>query len=219
MDVEVWSDIGCPWCYIGKRRLESALAQFDHSDAVTVTWRSFELAPDAPAEVAGDHAEILARKYGTTVEQIQKAQRRTTAVAAAEGLEYHLDRSRHGSTFDGHRLIHLAKRHGLQDAMKERLLSARLSRGELVSDRGTLIAAAAEVGLPEDEVLAMLDSDLFTDEVRADEAAARDLGITGVPTFVVDRQLGVSGAQPPEQLLGLLNHAWERLAAASESPA
>ena len=136
-------------------------------------------------------------------------QQRVADVAAAAGLEYHLEESRMGSTFDGHRLIASGCEHGLQDQMKERLLHARLSEGKLVSDPETLTELAVEVGLPEDEVREMLASDRFAAEVREDELTARKLGITGVPMFVVDRVLGASGAQPPELLLSLLRQGWE----------
>lgn len=214
MELEIWSDIACPWCYIGKRRLEAALADFEHAAEVNVTWRSFELDPSAPPEVPGSSVEMLSKKYGMSVEQAQAAEQRVTDTAAADGLEYHLDRSRIGSTFDGHRLIHLAKQHGLQDAMKERLFRARFTDGELLSDPETLLSAALEVGLPEDEVRATLASDRFADAVREDEETARRFGISGVPMFVLDRQFGASGAQPPEQLLALLRHGWEQHAAA-----
>jgi predicted DsbA family dithiol-disulfide isomerase len=214
MDVEIWSDIACPWCYIGKRHFEAALGEFEHADDVTVTWRSYELDPSAPPQVPGAGAEVIARKYGMSIEQAQAAQDRVTQIAANAGLEYHLDRSRMGSTFDGHRIVQLAKEHGLQDAMKERMFQARFVDSELVSDPETLVAAAVEVGLPEDEVRATLAGDRFAAEVRADEETARELGITGVPMFVVDRRFGASGAQPPEQLLELLRHGWESRAAA-----
>jgi len=209
MEVEIWSDIACPWCYIGKRRFEAALSQFDHADDVNVTWRSFELDPTAPAEDPTPNLERLAAKYGMSVEQAEAAERRVTDTAAGDGLEYHLDQTRIGSTFDGHRIVQLAKRHGLQDAMKERLFRARFTDGKLVSDPETLVSLATQVGLPEAEVRETLASDQFAEDVRADEQTAREFGISGVPMFVVDRQFGASGAQPPEQLLALLQHGWE----------
>jgi predicted DsbA family dithiol-disulfide isomerase len=209
MDVEIWSDINCPWCYIGKRRFEAALSEFEHADEVNVTWRSFELDPSAPAEIPGNGAARIAEKYGVTVERAQEMEQHVTEVAAGDGLEYNLEHARLGSTFDGHRLVHLANERGLQDAMKERLMRARFTDSQLVSDRETLVALAAEVGLDADEVRAMLDSDDFADAVRDDERTAQEFGITGVPMFVVDRAFGASGAQPPEQLLALLRHGWE----------
>lgn len=208
MDVEIWSDIACPWCYVGKRRFEAALERFEHRDEVNVTWRSFELDPDAPAERGGDAASRIAAKYGIPVEQARESQRQLTEVAAGEGLDFHFERQRSGLTFDGHRIVHLAAAHGLQDAMKERLMRAYFTEGALVSDHDTLITLAAEVGVPADEARAVLASDRYADEVRDDERTAAQFGISAVPTFVVDRKLGASGAQPPEQLLEFLRQGW-----------
>ncbi len=212
MEVEIWSDIACPWCYVGKRRFESALSQFDHAGEVKITWRSFELDPEAAPETEGEMAQRLADKYGMSIEQARTMEASMTATAAAEGLDYHLDIRRSANTFDGHRLIHLATEHGLGDAMKERLLRAHFSEGELVSDHDALVKLATEVGLDADEARSMLASDRFADEVRADEVTARQFGISGVPTFVVDRQIGLSGAQAPAQLLALLDQGWEQRA-------
>jgi predicted DsbA family dithiol-disulfide isomerase len=198
VDVEIWSDIACPWCYVGKRRFEAALAEFEHRDEVTVSWRSFELDPDAPREREGNRTERLAEKYGMTVEQAAGAERQLVEVAAGEGLTFRFDIARSGRTFDGHRIIHLAAEHGLQDVMKERLLRAYFSEGELVGDHETLVRLATEAGLPEAEARATVASDRY----------ARRLGISAVPTFVVDRALGASGAHPPDQLLELLRQGW-----------
>jgi len=214
MDVEIWSDIACPWCYVGKRRFEAALARFEHRDDVRVTWRSFELDPAAPAEREGERAERLAEKYGMSVERALEMERQMTDTAAGEGLDFRFDLARSGSTFDGHRVVHLAGEHGLQDAMKERLLRAYFGEGQLMSDRETLVRLAVEVGLDEDEVRGMVASDRFAEEVRDDERTAHAFGISAVPTFVVDRSIGVSGAQPPEALLELLREGWARRAPA-----
>jgi predicted DsbA family dithiol-disulfide isomerase len=215
VDVEIWSDIACPWCYIGKRRFEAALEQFEHRDDVNVTWRSFELDPDAPHERTGDRAERLAEKYGMSVEQAREAEQQLTSVAAGEGLPFRFDIARSGTTFDGHRLVHLAETHDLQDAMKERLLRAYFTEGELMSDHDTLVRLAVEVGLEEQEVRELLDGDRYADEVRADERTAGELGISAVPTFVLDRKLGASGAQPPDALLDLLRQGWAKRSPAS----
>lgn len=215
MEVEIWSDVACPWCFVGKRRFERALSQFEHADEVRVLWRSFELDPQAPPEVPGASTEMLAKKYGMPVERAQEMNTQLTELAAAEGLDYHLAEQRLGSTFDAHRLIHLAAEHGLQDQMKERLLRARLEEALLVSDPEVLVACALDVGLEEPEVREMLAADTYREAVRDDEESARALGIQGVPMFVVDRRLGASGAQPPELLLQLLRQGWET---ASESP-
>jgi predicted DsbA family dithiol-disulfide isomerase len=208
LDVEIWSDVACPWCYIGKRRFEAALEQFEHRDDVEVTWRSFELDPGAPHERTGDRAERLAEKYGMTVQQAREAEERLTAVAAEEELPFRFDIARSGSTFDGHRVVHLAGAHALRDAMKERLLRAYFTEGELISDHDTLIRLAVEVGLDQQEVRELLAGERYAEEVREDERAAGELGISAVPTFVIDRKLGASGAQPPDALLDLLRKGW-----------
>jgi len=210
VDVEIWSDIACPWCYVGKRRFEAALAQFEHRDEVRVTWRSFELDPDAPQERVGDRTERLAQKYGITIERAREAEQNLIDVAAGEGLEFCFDVARSGSTFDAHRVVHLAREHGLQDAMKERLLRAYFTEGELVGDHETLVRIAVEIGLGEQEVREMLSSERYVTDVRDDERTASELGISAVPTFVVDRRLGASGAQPPEALLDLLRQGRAR---------
>ena len=209
MHVEIWSDIACPWCYVGKRRFEAALAAFEHRDEVTVTWRSFELDPAAPRERGGDRAAHLAEKYGESVERAIEMQDHMTRVAAGDGLEFRFDIARSGSTFDAHRVLHLAAAHGLQDAMKERLMRAYLTEGELVGDAEVLERLAVEAGLPREEVLQLLAGDRFAADVREDERTAAAFGIHAVPFFVVDRALGASGAQPPEVLGEFLRQGWE----------
>ena len=209
MHIEIWSDVNCPWCYLGKRRLEAALAEFEHAAEVGVTWRSFELDPDAPAEIPGNGATLLAEKYGMPIERARAVEQNLTELAAADGLHYDLEHARIGSSFDAHRLVHLAERAGWQDTMQERLFSARFTEGLLISDPETLVRLATEVGLDEREVRATLAGDRFAAEVREDELMAQQLRIGGVPMFVIDRTIGMSGAQPPEQLLALLGHAWK----------
>src|SRR3954447_4265891 len=187
MNVEIWSDIACPWCYVGKRRLEAALAEFEHRDEVAITWRSFELDPPAPCERGGDRAAHLAEKYGTTRERALEMQRHMTDVAATEGLEFRFDRARSGNTFDAHRLLHLAAEHGMQDAVKERVMRAYLTEGRLVGDPEVLEELGAEAGLPRQAVAEVLATDRYAAEVREDERTAAALGIHAVPFFVVDR--------------------------------
>ena len=212
MKVEIWSDVVCPWCYIGKRRFEAALARFPHRDRVEVEWRSFELDPHADSvRAAGegpDHADVLASKYGMSRVQAEAAIENVTRAAAVEGLDFHLDVSLRSNTFDAHRVTHLAAVRGVQGAVQERLMRAYFSEGEPVGDRDTLVRLAAEAGLDPADVEQVLDTDEHTEAVRADEAEARALGITGVPFFVVDRKYGVSGAQPADQLLAVLERAW-----------
>lgn len=207
MHVEIWSDIACPWCYVGKRRFEAALAGYEHRDEVSVTWRSFELDPGAPAERPVDGATHLAEKYGMSREDALAMQAKMTDTAAGDGLDFRFDVARAGNTFDAHRLIHLAAVHGAQDAMKERLMRAYLTEGELVSDAATLRRLALEIGLPVDEVQELLSTDRYAADVREDERIAAQLGINAVPFFVVDRAIGASGAHPPQQLVELLRRA------------
>jgi predicted DsbA family dithiol-disulfide isomerase len=209
MQVEIWSDIACPWCYIGKRRFETALSQFEHADQVRVTWRSFELDPSAPHEREGERAAHLAEKYGTTKDQARQMEQQMTDVAATEGLDFRFDIARSGVTFDAHRLLHLGEHHGLQDSLKERLMRAYLTEGELMADHETLARIGAEVGIPQDEVYETLAGNSYADAVRADESTAAQLGISAVPTFVIDRAMGAAGAHPPDALLDLLNKGWE----------
>jgi predicted DsbA family dithiol-disulfide isomerase len=215
LTVEIWSDIVCPWCYIGKRRFEAALERFAHRDEVSVLWRSFELDPNAPVNPPGTSAERLAEKYGMTLEGAHAAHQNVTDLAAEEGLEYRLDIARGGNTFSAHRLIHEAAVHGRQAAAMERLMAAYFTEGEPVSDPETLARLVAEVGVDLDEARAVVFSDRHGDAVREDELLAAQLGIQGVPFFVLDRRYGVSGAQPAEVLLEALERAWSDLAAAA----
>jgi predicted DsbA family dithiol-disulfide isomerase len=209
MDVEIWSDIACPWCYVGKRRFEAALAAFEQRDDVTVTWRSFELDPDAPMERSVDSATHLAEKYGMTRDEAVARQHSLAEVAAGDGLQMRADLVKGANTFDAHRLVQLAKANGVQDAMKERLMRAYHTEGERLGDRETLVRLALEVGLPEDEVRDVLAGERFATEVREDERTAMALGINAVPFFVVDRRIGAAGAHPPEALGELLRRGAE----------
>lgn len=209
MEIEIWSDVVCPWCYIGKRNLEAALADFPHADRVTVEWRSFELDPSTPTRVELSMDEVLERKYGMSPDQASAANRQMTELAAKVGLEYHLDRVQIGNTFDAHRLIHLAARDGKGGAMKERFLRAYFTEGRAVSEPATLAELATEVGLDPIRVAEVLSSDEYAAEVRADEARAVELGSTGVPFFVLDGRFAVPGAQPPDVLLRLLQRVWD----------
>jgi predicted DsbA family dithiol-disulfide isomerase len=213
MRVEIWSDVICPWCYVGKRNFEAALADFEHRDDVEVRWRSFELDPSAPAEREGDYVTHLARKYGMSPDQARDMIDSMTAKGASVGLTLDFDKARPGNTFDGHRLLHFAAERGVQEALKERLLRANFSEGEPVGNRETLVRLATEVGLPAEEAAAVLDSDAYAAEVRADEELAMDLGISAVPFFVIDRKFGIPGAQPPDVISQALQRAWEKTSA------
>ena len=208
MDIEIWSDVICPWCYIGKRRFEQALEQFPHRDAVIVRWHSFELDPDAPQQYAGTLNEMLAEKYETTPQQAAQMNQRVSALAAEVGLDYQLDQARPGNTFNAHRLLHLAAKRGVQPAVTERLMRAYFTEGQSIGDSETLARLASEAGLDANEARATLADDAFADEVRADERRAAMLGIHGVPFVAIDARYGVSGAQPTEVFLKALETAW-----------
>jgi predicted DsbA family dithiol-disulfide isomerase len=213
--IDIWSDIACPWCYIGKRHLEQALGRFAHQAEVEIVWRAFELDPSAPRilDSSQTYAERIARKYGTAPAQAQIMIDRMVDTAAKDGLVFRFDHIRPGNTFDAHRLLHLAHERGVQDALKERMLRAYLTEGQAIGDREVLVALARDAGLDADEAQRTLETERYAAEVRQDEALARELGITGVPFFVLGGRLGVSGAQPADVLLGALDRAWRELAA------
>jgi predicted DsbA family dithiol-disulfide isomerase len=208
MKVDIWSDVACPWCYIGKRRIEGALTQFEYHDQIEVIWHSYQLDPDAPGISGQTVTEILAQKYGRSLTQAAAMNERVSKIAAQDGLEYHLEKAQYGNTFDAHRLIHLAATHSLQDAMEERLFKAYFTEGAALGDSETLLKLATEVGLAADEVRTVLASDAYASEVRADIQRARRLGIQGVPFFAIDEKYGVSGAQPSDLLKEVLEQAW-----------
>jgi predicted DsbA family dithiol-disulfide isomerase len=222
LKVEIWSDVVCPWCYIGKRRFEAALGAFAHREEVEVAWRSFQLDASAPAQSPGNLADRLARKYGVSREQAEAMNARVVTQAAGEGLEYRLDIARPGNTLDAHRLLHLADQSGLRAATKERLLAAYFTEGKPIGDRDTLVELAGEVGVNRDRARDVLAGDEFTDSVRRDQREAAQLGITGVPFFAIDRRYGISGAQPSTLLRQALDQAWaesqEPTEAARSSP-
>jgi predicted DsbA family dithiol-disulfide isomerase len=211
--VDVWSDIACPWCYVGKRRLERALSEFAERDAVHVEWRAFELDPAAPRApgTPTPYAARLARKYGASLPQAQAMIDRMVQVGAVDGIAFDFEAIRPGNTFDAHRVLHLARELGLQDELKERYLRGYLSEGRAIADHHVLVSLAAEVGIDSDRVAAVLASDDFAADVRADEEQARRHGIQGVPFFVVAERYGVSGAQPSELLVQVLERAWKEL--------
>ena len=208
VDVQIWSDVACPWCYVGKRRFERAVERFRAEGGdVAVTYRSFELSPDTPVDFEGDEVDFLARHKGMGREQVVAMLEQMTALAADEGLAYDFGALRHTNTVLAHRLLHLAREHGVQEAMKERLLSAYFVEGRHVGRVEDLADLADEVGLDRELVVTTLTGDAYLDDVRADQRRAAELGIRGVPFFVLDDRLGVSGAQSPETFHAALQQA------------
>ncbi|MEU5285759.1 DsbA family oxidoreductase [Streptomyces sp. CA-278952] len=210
MRVEIWSDIACPWCYIGKARFEKGLAEFAHRDEVEVVHRSFEL---DPSRAKGDTAlviDMLAEKYGRSREEAASMEANVAANAQAEGLGYRTEGRDHGSTFDLHRLLHLAKARGRQDELLTLAYRANFAEERSVFDNEVLLALAVEAGLDADEARAVLaDPEAYADDVRTDEREAAELGANAVPFFVLDRRYGISGGQPSEVFVQALEQAWK----------
>jgi len=202
--IEIWSDIACPWCYIGKVRFENALSRYEHAADVEVVWRAFQLQPDAPRDNAPSTVEHLTEKYGRSREATLEMMQRVTDVAAEEGLSYQLERAVAANTFDAHRLAKLGEAEGAGEAVMVRLMQAYQSEGANVADPETLVRLGREAGLEEAAVRDLLAGDAFAAEVEADFARARSFGVSGVPFFVIDEQHGISGAQPSEFFLAAL---------------
>lgn len=205
--IEVWSDIACPWCYIGKRRFTEALDRFPNRDRVSVVWRSYQLAPDTPVGARRAELEALVEHKGMPADQVRQMFQHVAATAAADGLTMDFDTVIAANTFDAHRLLHLAG--ARRDALLEALFRAHFTDGKVIDDRAVLVEVAASVGMDADAVAAALDGDAGADRVRADLEAAGQLGVSGVPFFVANRRLAVSGAQPQDVFAELLRRAVE----------
>src|SRR3954462_6024431 len=208
MQVEVWSDVVCPWCYIAKRRLESALEQFPHRDQVEVVWRSFQLVPSVPEGETHPTLPALAAKYGASVEDMRANMSRVEQLAAAEGLDYHLADGISGNTLLAHELLHLAAEHGKRNELNERLLHAYFEEGRSVFDADSLVPFAVDVGLDEAEVREALADRRYLAAGGEHGATGQPFGPPGAPFFVVARKSGAAGAQPAELLLQILERAW-----------
>lgn len=209
MKVEIWSDFVCPFCYIGKRRFEAALQQFSHKEAVEVVYKSFELDSDARRDGNPGVHEMLADKYGMSREQAVAQTDNITQQAKTLGLDYHFDRTIQTNTFDAHRLAHFAASKGKLAEMTERLLKAHFTDTLHIGRHDTLADLAAEIGLDRDEAHRVLEDGGYADDVRADEQEARQLGVSGVPFFVINRKYAISGAQPSDVFLDALQKAWD----------
>lgn len=210
MQIDLWSDFACPWCALGLYRLEAALGQFAHADDVTVVHRAFELDPRAPARRTQSMAEVLATKYGMSPAQVHAGHERLTSLGAEVGLEFRFDRIQLGNTFDAHRLARSARGTVVEKDLVKRLFGAYFTEGALLSDHEVLAGVAADAGMDPDAVAAVLSSEAHASDVRADEATARELGITGVPHFLINGKWSVPGAQDVETLVIALDRAWER---------
>ena len=209
MRVDIWSDIVCPWCYVGKARFEKALSGFAHRDEVEVVYHSFELDPGYPADKRSEtNLQMLARKFGLSAAQARSADGQVAALAHAEGLGFQVERPI-GNTFDLHRVIHLGLAKGVQRDLLTAMNEAYFAQARPVFDPDVITDVAAAVGLDPAAVREVLDGDAWADEARQDEAQAQQIGISGVPFLVLDMRLGVSGAQPTELFARALDQAWE----------
>lgn len=213
ISIDIWSDIACPWCYIGKRNLEKgleAVAGDDDAPQVNVTFHSFELSPDTPVDFDGDEIDFLAGHKGMPRDQVEQMLANVTGVAEKAGLQYRFDLLQHTNTVKAHELLHFAKAQGLQHAMEERLMSAYFTEGKHVGRIDDLVALAVEVGLDADGAREALETEHYLPAVRQDQAQARAYGIQGVPFFVIDGQYGISGAQPPAAFENVLRDLWSK---------
>lgn len=208
MKIEIWSDIACPWCYIGKRRFETALNGFEHRDGVEVEWRSFQLDPTLPAHYEGTETDYLSRSKGMPAEQVEQMFAHVANEAAGEGLDYDFDSIVVANSFAAHRFLHLAKTHGLMAEAKETLLSGHFEHGRNIGDVDYLAEVGQSLGIDAEETRRTLSGDDYSAEVKADIAEAQALGANGVPFFVIDRRYGISGAQSPDAFAHALETAW-----------
>jgi predicted DsbA family dithiol-disulfide isomerase len=204
MKVEIWSDVMCPFCYIGKRRFETALGQFNHKEEIEIVWKSFQLNPDMKTDPSKNINQYLAEVKGWSEDQAREMNDHVTQMAAHEGLEYNFDKAIVANSFDAHRFIQLAKSKRLGDQAEERLFKAYFTEGLNTDDHGVLIQLGKEIGLDETEVKTTLESNAFANEVNRDIAESRQVGVRGVPFFVLNRKYAVSGAQSAETFLGAL---------------
>jgi predicted DsbA family dithiol-disulfide isomerase len=211
MQIDMWSDYACPWCALGLARLNLALAEFEHADDVMVVHRSFELDPHAPASSPGTAAEAVARKYGMRPEQVRAGHAQLTAFGVEVGFTFNFDRVRRGNTFDAHRLTQAARGTEWEEALVRGLFAAHFGEGQLLSDHDALRDVARSVGLPDGMTDQVLGSDDYGKDVRADESAAAERGVTGVPYFLIGGAWPVPGAQDVETLRVLLERAWSRV--------
>lgn len=208
MNVEIWSDVMCPFCYIGKRKFEAALDRFPHKDQINIIWKSFQLNPDMPTDPSKSVLEYLAEVKGVSLAQSKQMHDRVTAMAREVGLTYNFDKAVVANSFDAHRLIQLAKQHGLGDAAEERVFRAYFTEGRNTADHAALLELGIEIGLDKASVEQMLATDQYAEAVDHDIYESRQIGVRGVPFFLFNRKYAISGAQQPETFLGALQAAW-----------
>jgi predicted DsbA family dithiol-disulfide isomerase len=208
MQVEIWSDVKCPWCLVGKRRFEKALADFPHRDQVEVIWKSFQLDPGLPEHYDGTEQQYLAERKGIAPEQVRQMWDHIAAQGAGEGITFDFDAVVVGNSFTAHRFLHLAKSRGLGIEAKEALMMAHFEQGKDTGSTEFLVSLGSSLGMDPEEIRGVLASDAFAEDVKRDIAEAAALGVSGVPFFVLDRKYGVSGAQPAEVFTEALNQAW-----------
>lgn len=218
MQVEIWSDVMCPFCYIGKRKFETALDQFPHKNQIDIVWKSFQLAPDQETVTDKTVHQYLAERKGWTLEQARQMTDHVTALARQVGLTYHFDKAVTANSFDAHRFSHVAKKHGVQDQAEERLFAAYFTEGKNTADHETLVQLGQEIGLDTQEVSAVLQSDQYADAVQTDIYQARQLGVQGVPFFVFNRKYAVSGAQDSPVFSGAIEKSFSEWKKANDQP-
>ncbi len=212
MQIELWSDFSCPWCALGLYRLEAARGQFEHGDEVTLVHRSFELDPRAPARRPQSMEELLAARYGMSPAQVRAGHDRLRAMGREVGMVFDFEQIQLGSTFDAHRLAQAARGTAAEDALVKRLFAAYFTDGDLLSDHDVLRRAALEAGMDGGVAARVLGGDAHADDVRADERTARELGISGVPHFVINGGWAIPGAQDVDTMVAILRRAWDRAA-------
>ncbi len=211
MKVEIWSDVMCPFCYIGKRKFENALEQFAHKDEVEVVWKSFQLNPDMKTEAGKNINQYLAEAKGWSIEKAKEMNDHVSGIAKDIGLTYHLDKAVVANSFDAHRFSHLAKKYGKQNDAEEKLFEAYFTDGKNTADHQTLVQLGSEIGMDATEISTVLSSDEFTDEVNQDIYEAQQVGVRGVPFFVLGEKYAISGAQESSTFLQALNKTWEEI--------
>ncbi|MDX5346275.1 MAG: DsbA family oxidoreductase [Hymenobacteraceae bacterium] len=218
MKVEIWSDIVCPFCYIGKRHFEKALENFAHKDKIDIIWHSFQLDPEGQPVPGQSVYEYLAKRKNVSLKESRDMHNYMADMARKAGLEYNFEKAVPNNTMNGHRLSHLALEKGVQNEVEEKLFHAYYTEGKNLNEPETLVQIGEDAGLKADEIRQMLQSDKFKDAVRADQQEAQQLGVRGVPFFVFNRKYAVSGAQPPEVFLETLQRAWQEFEKENSTP-